>query len=214
MPRFRPGLHRLFDCQRSQIAEPQVGHEASIAVEGVAGEQVELQLGRDPEGAAATAQGLAHRTMGDTPTGRVVRTAAPALIMAIAVFMILTQLGIATVIVVITYTALIGAAALGAALAFGLGGRDAAAQLIDSGYRKAQDNADQVRSDMQVGRERAQRDARQAATTASAWAADGSAEQTTAQARPDYTDAAVTTPVDGIQRPPYSDHATGAHRDR
>jgi len=56
----------------------------------------------------------------------VVRAAAPALIMAIAVFMILTQLGIATVIVVINNIALIGAVALGAALAFGLGGRDAA----------------------------------------------------------------------------------------
>jgi hypothetical protein len=74
---------------------------------------------------AGAVGGLAHRTTGDTPTGRVVRAAAPALIMAIAVFMILTQLGSATVIVVTTYTALIGAAALGVALAFGLGGRDA-----------------------------------------------------------------------------------------
>jgi small-conductance mechanosensitive channel len=162
---------------------------------------------------AGAVGGLAHRTMGDTPTGRVVRAAAPALIMAIAVFMILTQLGIATVIVVITYTALIGAAALGAALAFGLGGRDAAAQLIDSGYRKAQENADQVRSDVQVGRERAQRDARQAAATASTWA-DDSNGQTTAQIRPDYTDPAATTPADGIQHAPYNDHGMGAHRDR
>jgi small-conductance mechanosensitive channel len=89
---------------------------------------------------AGAVGGLAHRTMGDTPTGRVVHTAAPALIMAIAVFMILTQLGIAPVIVTTTYVALIGALALGSALAFGLGGRDAAADLINSGYRKAQNN--------------------------------------------------------------------------
>ena len=55
--------------------------------------------------------------------------------------MILTQLGIAPVIVTITYAALIGATALATALAFGLGGRDAAAELVNSGYRKAQDQA-------------------------------------------------------------------------
>ena len=81
--------------------------------------------------------GIVHRTMGDTPTGRVARTAAPTLVMAIAVFMVLNQLGIAQTIVTATYIALIGAVALGAALAFGLGGRDAAADLINSGYRKA-----------------------------------------------------------------------------
>ena len=160
-------------------------------------------------GVAGAVGGLAHRAMGDTATGRVVRAAAPALIMAIAVFMILTQLGIATVIVVITYTALIGAAALGAALAFGLGGRDAAAQLIDSGYRKAQDNAEQVRSDVQVGRRRAERDAQQATATAGEWAGDSNG-QTTARLDQNYAD--TTTPLDetGV----YNDRGTGSHRSR
>jgi hypothetical protein len=109
---------------------------------------------------AAAVGGLVHRTMGDTPTGRVARSAAPTLVMAIAVFMILNQLGIAQTIVTATYIALIGAVALGSALAFGLGGRDAAADLINSGYRKAQQQSDQVQRDMQVGRERAEADAR------------------------------------------------------
>lgn len=109
---------------------------------------------------AAAVGGLVHRTMGDTPTGRVARSAAPTLVMAIAVFMILNQLGIATVIVTATYIALIGAVALGSALAFGLGGREAAADLINSGYRKAQQQSDQVKADMAVGRDRAQADAR------------------------------------------------------
>ena len=109
--------------------------------------------------------GLVHRTMGDTPTGRIVRAAAPALIMGIAVFMILTQLGIAPVIVTITYVALIGATALAAALAFGLGGRDAAAQLIDSGYRKAQDQAETVKADLYTGKARAEQDAATAQQT-------------------------------------------------
>ena len=51
---------------------------------------------------AAAVGGLVHRTMGDTPTGRVARSAAPTLVMAIAVFMILNQLGIAEVIVTIS----------------------------------------------------------------------------------------------------------------
>jgi len=98
--------------------------------------------------------GVVHKTMGDTPTGRVVRAAVPTLIMAIAVFMILTQLGIAQVIVTTTYIALIGALALASALAFGLGGRDAAADLVNSGYRKAQQQADQVRRDVATGQDR------------------------------------------------------------
>ncbi len=109
---------------------------------------------------AAAVGGLVHRTMGDTPTGRVARTAAPALVMAIAVFMVLNQLGIAPVIVTTTYIALIGAIALGAALAFGLGGREAAAELINSGYRKAQQESAGIREDLALGRERATADAR------------------------------------------------------
>lgn len=105
---------------------------------------------------AGAVGGLAHRMMGDTPTGRIVRTGAPALIMAIALFMILTQLRIAPVIVTVTYIALIGALAVAAALAFGLGGRDAAADLVNSGYRKAQEQRDQVRQDVATGRDRAQ----------------------------------------------------------
>jgi len=48
------------------------------------------------------------------------------------------------------------------ALAFGLGGRDAAAELISSGHRKAQEQTDQVQQDVQIGRERASRDAQHA----------------------------------------------------
>ena len=110
---------------------------------------------------AAAVGGLVHRTMGDTPTGRVVRSAAPTLVMAIAVFMILNQLGIAQTIVNATYIALIGAVALGSALAFGLGGRDAAKDLIDSGYRRAQDQTDQVKADLRTGYDRGQAEAQQ-----------------------------------------------------
>ena len=114
---------------------------------------------------AAAVGGLVHRVMGDTPTGRVARTAGPTLVMAIAVFMILNQLGIAPVIVTTTYIALMGAVALGSALAFGLGGREAAADLINSGYRKAREESDGIRADLAVGRERARDEAHAHAPT-------------------------------------------------
>jgi hypothetical protein len=98
----------------------------------------------------------AHRLMGDTPTGKMVRAIAPALIMAIALFMVLDQLRIAPQIVTITYAGLIGMLALAGALAFGLGGRDLAAQMLGQAYSAGQRNAGQVKQDVQVGRERAE----------------------------------------------------------
>lgn len=113
-------------------------------------------------GVIATAIGGAvAKLMGDTPTGKVVATAVPVLIMGIAVFMILNQLKIAPAIVQITYIALLGSVALGSALAFGLGGRDVAGQMLASAYEKGQQNAGQVKSDMQTGKERGQQHAEQ-----------------------------------------------------
>jgi hypothetical protein len=79
------------------------------------------------------------RLLGDTPTGKLAATALPVLVMAIAVFMILNQLRIATDIVTITYAALMGAVALGMALAFGLGGRDVASRMLEDAYRRGQE---------------------------------------------------------------------------
>lgn len=81
---------------------------------------------------------LAERTWGGTPMGKLLATAIPALVLGIAVFMILNQLRIATDIVVITYAALMGAVALGVALAFGLGGRDLASRMLEDAYRRGQ----------------------------------------------------------------------------
>ena len=105
---------------------------------------------------SAGVAGLDGRVMGDTPTGKVVATAAPVLIMTIATFMILDQLRIAHNIVVITYAALLGAIALGSALAFGLGGREVAARMLEGAYEKGQDAAGQAQQDIAVGSDRAQ----------------------------------------------------------
>lgn len=107
---------------------------------------------------------LIDRTMGDTPTGGIVKTVAPVLVMAIAFFMILDQLEIAPTIVTITYAALLGAIALGMALAFGLGGRDVAGRLLESAYLKGQDVKEDVRRDVRLGVERGRREASEAAT--------------------------------------------------
>lgn len=64
------------------------------------------------------------------PMNSIAANVAPAAVMVIATFMALDQLKIAKDIVTITYAALLGSLALGAALAFGLGGRDAAAQAL------------------------------------------------------------------------------------
>jgi Conserved TM helix len=81
---------------------------------------------------------LVTRAMGETGAGKVMATAVPALVLAIAVFMVLNQLKIATEIVTITYAALLGALALGSALAFGLGGRDVASRMLEDAYRRGQ----------------------------------------------------------------------------
>jgi len=118
-----------------------------------------------------------QRTMGDTPTGKMVEAVVPALVMAIAMFMILTQLRIAPSIVIITYAALIGMLALAGALAFGLGGREVAAQMWSSAYAKGQQQTEQVRADTQLGKARAQQQAAQARDKASEKAYDQQADQ-------------------------------------
>lgn len=104
-------------------------------------------------GAVAAA---AANWMGDTPTGKIVGTVAPALVMVIALFMILNQLKIAPEIVTIAFAATMGALALGLALAFGLGGRDVARRMLEDAYAKGQDAKEQAKQDLQVGRARAE----------------------------------------------------------
>ncbi len=103
----------------------------------------------------AVAGGVA-KIMGDTPTGKIVATVVPALVMVIAMFMILEQLQIAPEIVRIAFAAVMFALALGLALAFGLGGRAVAERLLENAYRTGQEQREQVRSDVQSGRQNAQ----------------------------------------------------------
>ena len=99
--------------------------------------------------------GAVVKFMGDTPTGKVVGTVAPAVIMTIAFFMILEQLQIAPEIVRIAFTAIMFALALGLALAFGLGGRELAADMLRQAKDKGADAAAQAKQDARVGADRA-----------------------------------------------------------
>ena len=123
------------------------------------------------------------KVMGDTPTGKVVAATVPALIMVIAMFMILEQLQIAPEIVRIAFAAVMFGLALALALAFGLGGREVAARLLQDADRSARDNAGRVKGDLAQGRERAQEQARRASTGSGA-SYPGTAPTPTAGAEP------------------------------
>ncbi len=86
----------------------------------------------------AGAEKFIRRVLGEGPMAGLVAAILPAITMSIAVFMILNQLQIAKDIVNITYTAIMGALALGLALAFGLGGRDVAGRILSQAYDAAQ----------------------------------------------------------------------------
>lgn len=96
------------------------------------------------------------RVMGDTPTGKIAASVLPALVMVIALFMILQQLKIAEQIVQIAFGATMFALALGLALAFGLGGRPIAQKMLEDAYRAGQRQKEQMKQDLETGRQRAQ----------------------------------------------------------
>lgn len=94
---------------------------------------------------SAGGDALALRILGRTPLARIVAAIIPTVTLGIASFMILDELQIASTIVTITYGAIMGAAALGLALAFGLGGRDVARDILEQAYAAGQRNNEPVR---------------------------------------------------------------------
>lgn len=88
-----------------------------------------------------------RRVLGKSPLAKIVGAVLPVITMSIAVFMILNQLEIAPAIVNITYTAILGAMSLGLALAFGLGGKDVAGQILSQAYENAQAKAPMVKNE-------------------------------------------------------------------
>ena len=116
---------------------------------------------------ASTISGVAvafvQRVMGRTALAKLLSAVIPSLTMSIAVFMFLNELMIAEEIVLITYTALIGAVALGLALAFGLGGREVAARLLEQAYDAGRQNADVAKRDISRAKANTKNEAKRAA---------------------------------------------------
>ena len=70
-------------------------------------------------------------------------------IIVFAVFAALTQMGIAEELIAPTFLILLGAVALAAALAFGLGGQNVAQRLVEQGYQKSGEARQQIQQQQQ-----------------------------------------------------------------
>jgi hypothetical protein len=69
---------------------------------------------------------------------------ASGLIWAFAIVVAVNQIGIATALVNTLFMAVVGAIALALGLAFGLGGRDTAAEIVRGWYQKGRENQDKL----------------------------------------------------------------------
>ena len=69
---------------------------------------------------------------------------AAGMVWAFAIVVAVNQIGIATALVNTLFMAVVGALALGVGLAFGLGGRETAAEILRKWYGKAQANSSQI----------------------------------------------------------------------
>jgi hypothetical protein len=76
--------------------------------------------------------------------------AAKGIVWAFAIVVAVNQIGIATTLVNTLFMAFVGALALALGLAFGLGGRETAARIVDRWYQKSQGAAPQAKKAIQA----------------------------------------------------------------
>jgi len=121
--------------------------------------------------------GLAARALGNLVRGaaaegglgnaELLAKIASVMVWAFAIVVAVNQIGVATELVNTLFMAFVGAIALGAALAFGLGGRETAAEIVRNWYGKVQQKSGQIaRSADAVERRVAERDRRVANASA------------------------------------------------
>lgn len=80
---------------------------------------------------------LVLASAGGVSGGRTLGRAAKGAVIVLAIFMALEQIGIAQDIVLVAFIAVFGATALAAGIAFGLGGRDVAAEIAREWYERS-----------------------------------------------------------------------------
>jgi hypothetical protein len=85
---------------------------------------------------------LVLASAGGLAMGRALARTGKAAVILLAVFMALEQLDIAQDIVLVFFVAVVGAAALAAGIAFGLGGRDVAAEIARDWYERSRRRPD------------------------------------------------------------------------
>lgn len=107
-----------------------------------------------------------------------------AIVWAFAIVVAVNQIGIATELVNTLFMAVVGALALGLGLAFGLGGRETAAEILRKGYARMQERSGQLKEAAENAGERASRQTQAAGGT---WPSGG------------YPGSGVTTPADRRQ---------------
>lgn len=90
---------------------------------------------------------------GGVSGGSTLARAAKAVVVILSVFMALEQLDIAEDIVLVTFIAVVGAAALAAGIAFGLGGREIAAEIARSWYERTKEAEQAMRATRSDGHE-------------------------------------------------------------
>lgn len=99
--------------------------------------------------------GLLARALGNVVRGAVAKSAlgdpdvlarvAGGLVWAFAIVVAVNQIGIATALVNTLFMAVVGAIALALGLAFGLGGRETAGELVRDWYRRGRENKDEFK---------------------------------------------------------------------
>ncbi len=103
---------------------------------------------------AGVVGGAIAKLMGDTALGKIAAGAIPVLVITVAIFMALVQLEIAVEIVTGMFYIVLGGIVLAMALAFGLGGRNAAQRLLDGAYEKGEEALPQAKEEVALAKER------------------------------------------------------------
>jgi len=93
--------------------------------------------------------GIVRGSTGSNVIGSVVQYG----IIVFAAFAALTQLGISPELIAPTFLILLGAVALAAAIAFGLGGQGVARQIVEDGYEKSDEVKQQIQQQQQKNQE-------------------------------------------------------------